>query len=134
VQLGSFLLFVALFNRIMIQPLRRVMNERGAFIEKVAQEVSAADRQFQEISSRVEEQEAEARATAGKIHIELIHSGQMKAEEVLAATRQSIAAARTAAQQEMDRQFDAAREDLHRQADIIAERMIDTVLGRRSVI
>ncbi len=131
VQLGSFLLFMVIFNRIMIRPLRRIMEERRQYLDRIAQEVVAADQKYQDIERQIGKQEAKARKAAGTIKNELVDTGQRKADEVMEGTRQRIQALRGEAQQDIDRQIAAARGQIHEQAVSLAEQMMDRLLGRR---
>jgi F-type H+-transporting ATPase subunit b len=132
VQLGSFLLFMVILNRIMIRPLRKTMHERRQYLDKIAQEVVSADRKYREIAKQIRSEEAAARKAASKIQMELVHVGQSKAEAVVESTRQQITALRNEAQLEVDRQIAAAREQIQDQAGDLAEQMMASLLGRRS--
>ena len=132
VQLGSFLLFMMIFNRIMIRPLRRTMQERRQYLEKIAQEVVGADRRYRDIAKRVHSEEEQARRAAFKIRSEFVGAGQTQAAEVVESTRQQILALRNEAQLDIDRQIAAAREQIQDQVGELAERMMVSLLRRRS--
>ena len=53
VQLISFLIFMVLLNRIMVRPLRTIMNERQSYIKQVGQDLTAAVESFEQISNQI---------------------------------------------------------------------------------
>jgi F-type H+-transporting ATPase subunit b len=78
VQLVSFLIFMVLFNRIMIRPLRTIMNERERFVEKVRTDVRAAGEALGEMTRQIERQESEARLAASKVREEIVEAGSSR--------------------------------------------------------
>jgi F-type H+-transporting ATPase subunit b len=132
VQLGSFLLFVLIFNRVMIQPLRKIMGERRAYLEKVHQEIADANQAYKNIGKQIRSQETRARESAFVLRDETQRTGQQKADEILENTRKEIGALRMQAQKDIAEQIETVRQELHSEAVVIADRMIASLLGRRS--
>ena len=132
VQLISFLIFMVVFNRIMIRPLRTIMSERERFVDKVKSDVLAAGEAFEDIAHQIERQESEARVAASKIREELIAAGQQSVNDVLSDTRQEIGAMRSAAQKEADETIAVARKRIQDEAEGLADHMIASLLKRRS--
>jgi F-type H+-transporting ATPase subunit b len=132
VQLISFLIFMVLFNRMMIRPLRTIMAERERFVQKIGRDVTAAGQAFEEMTRQIERQETEARLAASKIREEIVEAGQRSVADVLAKTRQEVGVLRKAAQKETDTHIMAARENLQAEAKILADHMIASLLDRRS--
>lgn len=133
VQLISFLVFLVLFNRIMIRPLRKVMTEREAYMVQVRQQINEIDDAFQEISQQIKSQESEVRAAALDIREEIEAGGQRTVMDLMAKTKQEIAGLRLAAQQETNAKIAKAREKVATEADGLADRIITTLLDRRSL-
>ncbi len=132
VQLISFLIFMVLFNRVMIRPLRRIMVEREHFVKKVRSDVQAAGKAFDEMAQQIERQESEARRAAVKVREEILDAGQHSVADVLAKTRQEVVKLRTAAQQEADAAIAAARQRIKAEAELLADHMVASLLNRRS--
>jgi F-type H+-transporting ATPase subunit b len=132
VQLGSFLLFVVIFNRILIRPLRKTMAERSSLLEKIAQDITAADLTYEEISKQIRTQEKQARSDAFIIQTAIEDEGLHSAEEIIAKTRQEITRIRVDAQRKTEAHLSAARQQIASEAEPIADRMIAALLGRRS--
>ena len=131
VQLISFLIFMVLFNRIMIRPLRRIMIERERFIQKIGRDVASAGQAFEEMAHQIESQETEARQAAVRIRTEIVEAGQQSVAEVLTNTRQEISALRMAAQRDADAGIKAARRNIRAEATSLADHMIGSLLDRR---
>ena len=131
-QLISFLLFLFILNRIMIRPLRRVMDERSSMLERISDDITAANQNYSEIGRQIETQEAAARREAFKIRDDIETSGMHQADGILAATREEIQLIKKNAQAETESKLSAARQDIEKEAAIISDRMIAALLGRRS--
>jgi F-type H+-transporting ATPase subunit b len=131
VQLGSFLIFMVLFNRIMIKPLRKVMTERDQYMVHAREEVSGINHSYKEISQQIVDQEAHARSSAIQIREEIETSGKVSANDVVSKTKEEIRQLRTAAQKETEVRISAAREQVTVEAEGLAEEMIAALLGRK---
>ena len=134
VQLGSFLLFMVIFNRILIRPLRKTMAERSSLLEKIVEDISAADQTYEEISKQIRDQENKARRDAFKIQTTIEGEGNQSAEEIISKTREEISRMRSEAQRQTEAQLAAARQQMAAEVEPIADRMIAALLGRRSAL
>jgi F-type H+-transporting ATPase subunit b len=132
VQLLSFLLFMALFNRIMIRPLRKVMTERDHYLTKVQQEIHAAHEGYDQISRQIQDQERDTRRAAFKIREEIETQAQISASDTLAQTKMEIQSRRIASQQQADEKIAEMRRQIEHEAEAIADRMVDALLDRRT--
>ncbi len=131
-QLASFLLLMFLLNRIMVQPLRRVMKEREAMLDGMAEDISTVEKNYTDIGLQIESQESAARREASKLRDEIEASGQQSAATVLEQARKQIDALKNEAKKETAAQVAAARKEIEREALAISDQMIASVLGRRS--
>jgi F-type H+-transporting ATPase subunit b len=134
VQLGSFLLFMVIFNRIMIGPLRKVMSEREGYLQQIAAEIADANLAYKRIGKQIETQEAGARKAAFKVSGEIEKSGEDTAAEIISETLKEISAIRAEAKKETSQKIAAVREEIHKEAEIIGDRMALSLLDRRSAI
>jgi F-type H+-transporting ATPase subunit b len=131
VQLISFLLFMMLFNRILIKPVRRVMAEREQYLAQVRENIKDINHSFEELSQQISDQEAEARRSAFKIREETAAAGQRSINELMTRTKQEIVELRLSAQKETDAQIARAREKVASEAEGLADLMIAALLGRK---
>jgi F-type H+-transporting ATPase subunit b len=102
VQLISFLLFVMLFNRVMIHPLRKVMTERESYQERMSEEVASVSQDYVRIGQKIKDQESDARKVAFELRDEIETAGKQSADVVLDKTRQEVNALKEKARQEAD--------------------------------
>ena len=131
-QLLSFFLFLFLLNRIMIRPLRKVMNEREALLDRISGEISTTEKSFGEISHEIEAQENAARNAAYKIKNQIEASGQQTADEILTKAKKEIDALKLKAHDDMTARLAVARQEIQNEAAAISDRMIASLLERRS--
>lgn len=132
IQLLSFLLFLFILNRIMIRPLRRVMDEREGLLDRISREIETTDQQFHDVGHQIESQEHAARMEAFKIRDEIEASGKHAANTLLTEARDQIGELKIKAQQETTAQLAAARKEIEKEAALISELMIASLLERRS--
>lgn len=131
-QLLSFLLFLFILNRIMIRPLRRVMGEREDLLGRISQDISATEQAYSDVGHQIESQESDARRTAFDLREQIEASGQQSADSILTETREKITALKVKAREETEAQLVAARQEIEKEALAISDRMIASLLGRRS--
>jgi F-type H+-transporting ATPase subunit b len=132
IQLLSFLLFLFILNRVMIGPLRRVMAEREAMLDSISQEINATEQSYHDIEHKIAAQEKTARREAFKIRDQIEASGQQTADDLLSKARVEIDALKVKAHKEADDQLATARQEIEKEAAMISEQMIISLLGRRS--
>ncbi len=134
VQLISFLLFMMIFNRIMVGPLRRLMSEREDYLQQIVTEIADANLAYEKIGKQIISQENRARNAAYKLSEEIEMAGQQAAAELLDDTRHQINQIRADARKETSDQIAAAREEIHKEAERMADRMVASLLDRRITI
>lgn len=134
VQLGSFLLFMVIFNRIMVRPLRRMMTERNAHVQKIVNEIHEADTALENITQQIETQENQVRTAAFKIQHRIEDEGQHTADDIVAKAREEISRMRHTAQKENAAKIAATRKQIESEAGPVADHMIAVLLGRRSAL
>ncbi len=132
IQLLSFLLFLFILNRVMIGPLRRVMGEREALLNRISLEINTTEQNYHDIEHQIAAQEKDARREAFKIKDKIEASGQQAADDLLSKTRVEINAFKVKAHKETEDHLAAARQQIEKEAAMISEQMIISLLGRRS--
>ncbi len=131
VQLISFLVFMMLFNRILIRPVRKVMAEREQYLVQVREDIKEINHSYDSMSQQILDQETEARKSAFKIRDEISEAGQRSIGELMMRTKGEIEELRRAAQEKTDAQIASAREKVASEAEGVADRMIAALLGRK---
>lgn len=131
IQLLSFLIFLYFLNRIMIRPLSQVIAERRDMIDRLGMDIASAHERCRDMTRRMQVQEEQARKTARSIRNDIESSGQKAADKLLEQARSEIEATRRRAQEETAEKIMAARSALQAEAVMVADRMVDVLLGRR---
>ena len=129
-QIISFLIFLFIMNRLMFRPLRKVMREREHYFEQVQNEIVVAGEKFEDLTRQIKRQEKAVRNEAFEQKEHLESSGKQKAEEIIAATRDEIAALKDNTRKQVNAQLDAAREDVQKESEGLAQKIIEKVLYR----
>ena len=132
VQLISFLIFLFLMHRIMFRPLRRVMGEREAYIEKVKKDIEDANAAFDQLTIEFERQRASVRLEAYAITRKMEDVGSREAGDIFNDTRGEIAEIRARADAEIEAQVEAAKQYASREVDTLAEYIMAKVLRWRA--
>lgn len=131
VQIISFLIFLFIFNRIMIRPLRSVMADRANYIENVKNDIQGAQENVDRIAKQIQAQEAEVKNEAFKVKDELEEAGQQQAKKIFESAREEIAAANSRIKADIDAQLTKAKEDLQEESETLAVKMLENILDRR---
>lgn len=131
VQVTLFLLLLYALNRIMIQPLHRVVLEREELIARKKAELVVAHRSLEQIEQdyrkRLRRAEAEARTVQGRIHEEA--SG--KAEQVIHTAQEQVTVLRRKVREQVAQELEKARRELKKQAEVLSFEITQKVVGRR---
>lgn len=130
-QLGSFLIFMFIMNRIMIQPLRGVIHERNEYIESLKRDVYNAEADMEEIQEQLKKQENTVRAEALSLKEQAEALGAKKADEIFAAVNKQIAELKAKTEREVSEQLTGARTHLKKESEMLAKSIIEKVLDRR---
>lgn len=133
VQLISFLVFMFVLNRIMVQPLRKVMSERDAYIGRIELDISGAEKQLKDVSDQLKEKEFSIRKEAFKLREELEDSGKQKANQILETVREDISVLNEKARKDVDVQISEARTYIQTESERLALSVMEKILERRLV-
>lgn len=131
IQLVSFLIFLFLFNRLMIQPLRNVAQDRAHYLERMQNEADAAKNETQLLRNEVEAEKAKVRSEAFQASQQLEKEGSKTMTQLLDEARETIASRRTAVKAEIDAKLIETRGAIESEAEALAVSMMEKILGRR---
>ncbi|MDP7104224.1 MAG: F0F1 ATP synthase subunit B [SAR202 cluster bacterium] len=131
-QIVSFVILFVVLWKLLYGPVIRVLDQRS---ERIRESLEASQRAQEEAATSRQEMEArlnEARSEGQQLIAQAREVADRFREEELAKAREDIAGERTRAQANIQRERDAAIEDLRREfaglAIVAAERMIDRSL------
>jgi F-type H+-transporting ATPase subunit b len=131
VQLLSFLIFLFIINRIMFRPLRRVMQERTDYIDKVKKDMVEAEQEINAVTQKIKAQETEAIQAANGMRYQLEEEGAKEAAAILTESRLQVEQLRKETERDVGELVDKARQSLQGESEKLAGVMIETILDRR---
>ncbi len=131
VQIISFLIFLYIINRIMFKPLRSIMADRENHIKSIQQDIISADNKLDALADQIRAQESAVKLEALAQKASLEEAGGRRADEIFAATRKEIEAARESAQIEVDAQLFEAKKHIKEESEILMLSVMEKVLNRR---
>ena len=131
VQLVSFLIFVAIMNRVMFRPLREAMAKRKFRIRKLHEEIGAADKKLAGIEADLAEQKRTIREEARDVNKSLEVAAGNQIAELFNETRQKTAAMRRSAEERVSGQLQVAREQVAGEARQLSTQIMQKILQRR---
>lgn len=131
VQLISFLIFLFLINRLMIQPLRGIMQERDAHIQKIQIEAQEAEQEIERLLKQIKKQEAAVLQAANGIREKTEEAGRQEADELVHAAHREVEKMSKENRRQVNALVEEARKSLRKEAELLAVHMMEKVLGRR---
>ncbi|MDP4727425.1 MAG: hypothetical protein NWS07_09035 [Desulfobacterales bacterium] len=131
IQLISFLIFLFIINRIMIQPLRSVSQEREAHIQKIELDTVAAEKKVEQVLKQIQKQEAKAIDTAQEIREKIEESGKLEADEIIHATLREVENLSKENRRQVAAMVEEVRMSVPKEAETLAVGMMEKLLDRR---
>ena len=131
IQLISFLIFLFIINRIMIQPLRSVSQEREAHIQKIELDTVAAEKKVEQVLKQIQKQEAKAIDTAQEIREKIEESGKLEADEIIHATLREVENLSKENRRQVSAMVEEVRMSVPKEAETLAVGMMEKLLDRR---
>ncbi|MGA9262130.1 MAG: hypothetical protein WBV95_09160 [Desulfobacterales bacterium] len=131
IQLISFLIFLFIINRIMIQPLRSISQEREAHIQKIELDTVAAEKKVEQVLKQIQKQEAKAIDTAQEIREKIEESGKLEADEIIHATLREVENLSKENRRQVSAMVEEVRMSVPKEAETLAVGMMEKLLDRR---
>ena len=131
IQVIHFLILLYVLNRFMFKPILRLMDERGEHIEKTEKGVDEALDKTEVLKERFVSKVHQTRTDATRERTELRETGIAETKELLARYKEKTAGIRAETDKEADKEVELARPLMHDQVIVLAEGIIEKMLGRR---
>lgn len=131
VQLVSFLIFLFILNRVLIRPLRNVMQQRQDLVADTQQEMMEAQTELEESIRQIRQNEAAVLRAANDLRAKLEEDGSQEAQAIVAAARSEVEALRRKAEAEVSALITEARMSLQVESETVATRIMEKILDRR---
>jgi F-type H+-transporting ATPase subunit b len=125
-----FAAVVPIVNRLLLQPLLRVLDARAERTDGARSRAAGLEEQVRELIARYERELAEARQAAEASRRELLEQARRGAAEATLAARGDAEQEIARARREVARAFASARESLRAQSAELAREAAASVLGR----
>ncbi|MDZ7580519.1 MAG: hypothetical protein U5R30_07840 [Deltaproteobacteria bacterium] len=131
IQLISFLIFLFVINRIMIQPLRSVSQEREAHIQRIELDTATAENKIEQIMKQIKKQETKVLDAANDIRDKIEESGKHEADEIEREAHHEVEKLSQANHRELSALVAEAKKSVQKEAEAIAYDMMEKLLDRR---
>jgi F-type H+-transporting ATPase subunit b len=131
VQVIQFLILVFILNRLMFRPILRLINKRKEFIDQTKNEIEKIILDTKRVRDEYVMREAHARRDAAKERVRIRDEGIASAEEFLDSSRNEVTSIRTEADNAAEEQINETRPFLQGEAEVLAEEIMERVIGRR---
>ena len=130
-QVIHLLILVYILNRLMFQPILKLITERQAFIETSRKEISAFAEEAERLRVEYLSREKGARKTASREGQQLKSSGLTAVEELIEGSQKTVASIREEAEKVAEEERKANRPLLKNEAAMISDDIVERVIGRR---
>jgi F-type H+-transporting ATPase subunit b len=131
VQLVSFLIFMVIMNRVMFQPLRKVMAQRQFRMRKLNEEIATAGEQLAAIETDLAEQKRLVLEETREVNLALEEAAGKQIAALFAETRAKTAEMRRSAEGRIDAQLQTARVQVVDEARQLSTQIMQKILQRR---
>ena len=131
IQVIHFLILVYILNRLIFRPILRLMDERDGHIEKTKKRVDEALDKTEVLKESCVSRVHEARNDATRERTELRETGIAETKELLERFKEKTAVIRAETDKEAEKEIAMARPLMHDQVIVLAEGIIEKLLGRR---
>jgi len=131
VQLISFLIFLLLINRIMFRPLRRTMDERERYVQRIHRDIRETEDRIDAILRENRSEEVAVKKTAAALSAELEAAGNETAFHMIREARAEIEAKQQSIRSEMASRLEEQRRHLAKEAGVLALHLMEKVLDRK---
>ncbi|MBR1373037.1 F0F1 ATP synthase subunit B, partial [bacterium] len=130
----SFLIFVYLMNKVLYEPVRRIVNERHDFIEGNYSDADNNNAKAEELSEKREEELKEAKDNAKAKYNELIDNYKNQKSEIVKNAQEETSKELEDAYNNLNNVSNEAKEKLKGSMTDLANDIVEKVIGYRSEI
>ena len=131
IQLISFLVFLFIINRVMIQPLRGIVQERENHIQNIQDDAKEAEIEIERLMKRLKKQEAEVIFEAHGIREQIEGAGKQQADGIVNAAQKEVDKLSQENRRQVTALISEARKSIQKEAESLAVGMMEKLLERR---
>jgi F-type H+-transporting ATPase subunit b len=131
VQLIHFLVLLFIMNRLMLQPLLKLIRERESYTADTKSEIKDIEEKIGQLKEEFITRENDARKDAAKERADIANEGMSEAEGYLTKSREEVTSIRQEAEKEVAAEVSKAQPLLAGQASTLVTGIMEKIIGRR---
>ncbi len=131
VQLIHFLILLFVMNRLMLQPLLKLIREREEFTSKTKSEIKDIEVKIGQLKEDFVLKGNDARRDAARERSEITDAGMSEADGFLETSRKEVATIRNKADKEIEDEVNKTQPLLEGQAASLVEGIMEKIISRR---
>jgi len=129
-QIIQFLILTFVLNRLMFQPILKMIHDRDQFIKKTKKEAETVEEETSQLIERCISMEKASRQEAGVERSQIKKEANTMAEEIIDEARKEVALIRGEASKKIDEQVKKVKQFIHNEAVTLADEVTQIVIGR----
>jgi F-type H+-transporting ATPase subunit b len=130
-QVVHFLVLVYILNRLMFKPILKLVNERTGYMEKSKTEMTELESEAERLKQEYRSLESEARKKASRENLEMKKDGVAQVDAMIDESQEEVASIRRDSEAKIESEFEKARPSLQSEATVLAEEIVERLIGRR---
>jgi F-type H+-transporting ATPase subunit b len=130
-QVIQLLVLIFILNRILFRPILKLTIERDSFLEKSKLDMRNMESEVERLKKVFLSKEADARKRASREGMDLKNAAMMEVEKMMDESSMSAVSIRAEAEQIARKQLETTRPLLEGEAKILADDIVNRVIGRR---
>jgi F-type H+-transporting ATPase subunit b len=130
-QVVHLLLLVFILNRLMFKPILKLVNERTGYMEKSKTEIRDLETEAERLKQEYLSLEKQARKKASTESLQLKKAGVAQVEAMIDESQKEVASIRRESETKIESEFEKARPSLQGEATVLADEIVERLIGRR---
>ena len=131
VQVIHFLVLLFIMNRLMLQPLLKLVREREEFKNRTKSEIQDLEVKIQQLKEEFISKEEGTRKAAARERSKITNMGMNEAEGHLNRSREEVSAIRQQAERDVEAEVNKTQPLLEGEASGLVEGIMEKIIGRR---
>ncbi len=130
-QVIHFLILMFILNRLMFQPLLKLIRERKEYTDETSNRIKSIENDTERLRQEFISKENDARKNATEERAEYRGAGIVEGSELIEESRKQVAAIKKKADKEIEAEINKTQSLLHDEAAALAGDITERVVGRR---
>jgi F-type H+-transporting ATPase subunit b len=130
-QVIHFLILMFILNRLMFQPLLKLIKDRKEYTDKTGNRITSLENDAERLRQEFISKENDARRSAAEERAEYRGAGIIEGSELIEKSRKEVAEIKVKADEEIEAEVNKTQSLLHDEAAALAGEMTERVIGRR---